>query len=104
MLKFQVQGKEGWDLKVTFVCIDGTNVGHYAGCVSQITQVGQLNSSLQWPKGSWVRGKGESEHKRVVILKYNHLNAICYKLLLVLLYVLEEKCALHEMASSSGQW
>lgn len=34
--KFQVQDKEGWDLKLTFVCIDGTNVGHYGGGVNQI--------------------------------------------------------------------
>lgn len=80
-------------MKLTFVCIDGTNVGPYAGCMSQITQIGLLNSSLCWSeKLGW--GKGEREHKRLMILKYNYLNAISLELPLVFLYMLVEKLAL----------
>lgn len=88
-------------MKLTFVCVDGTNVGHCAGCMSQITQIGQPDSSLCWSKGSSVRGKGEREYKRVVILKYNYLNANCLELSLV--YV-SRKIGTNEIASSNGQW
>ena len=62
-------------------CTDGTNVVFYVDHMSQITQLSQPDSSLWWPMGSIGRGKGEGEHKReIIILKHNHLNAICLEL------------------------
>lgn len=62
--RFYAQDKGGWDWKLKFTCIVGTNVAHYKDCVSQIAQRGQLDSSLCWPKGSMGRGEREGERKR----------------------------------------
>lgn len=48
-----MQDKEGWDLKLTFACIDGTNEGRCADCVSLITLRGQLDFPLCGQREAW---------------------------------------------------